>query len=138
MKAKAQLSRLPKSNQVRGRLQKWLDQNLEIQRKLELGKMPLPVSSDIIESLFGKFKSIMARGFRSEFNRMALFIPALCGHPTNIEIMRGLEIVRQNDLLRWINSNIHTTQRSLRHEFNRDKPFVRGVVKTGQKLYKAA
>jgi hypothetical protein len=138
LKAKAVLENLPENSSIRDRLNRWLDEYLVIQEELNLGKIPLPVSSDIIESLFGKFKSIMERGHRSEFNRMALLIPALCGHPTNTAVIRNLETVTHNDLLQWTASHIHTTQRALHQAFRQGKLFVEGVLKTGGKYHSAA
>jgi hypothetical protein len=38
------------------------------------------VSSDIIESLFGKFKYAIERSPQADMNRTILLIPALCGN----------------------------------------------------------
>ena len=48
---------LPKNSKVKKHLQKWLRQHLDIQKQLT--DLPLLVSSDIIESLFGNFKHII-------------------------------------------------------------------------------
>ncbi len=45
---------LPKNSNVKQRLQQWLHRHIAIQR--EITDLPLLVSSDIIESLFGNFK----------------------------------------------------------------------------------
>jgi hypothetical protein len=53
---------MPKNSQVKKHLQKWLRQPLDIQKQLT--DLPLLVSSDIIESLFGSFKHIIERSPR--------------------------------------------------------------------------
>jgi hypothetical protein len=39
----------------------------------------MPISSDIIESLFGKFKHTIEKSPQSEMNHSILIIPLLCG-----------------------------------------------------------
>ncbi len=50
---------LPKRSKVKKRLLLWLQEHIEIQQQIT--PLPLLVSSDIIESLFGNFKHIMER-----------------------------------------------------------------------------
>lgn len=50
---------LPKHSKVKTPLPRWLQQHLEIQKPTT--SLPLLVSSDIIESLFGQFKQILER-----------------------------------------------------------------------------
>lgn len=69
--------KLPERSKVRIRLVTWLDQHLVIQKKFP--SLPLLVSSDIIESLFGNFKHIIERSPQADMNRTTLLIPALCG-----------------------------------------------------------
>ncbi len=57
--AKRILKQLPQGSQVRSRLSSWIARHLQIQRRLAIGQLPLLVSSDVIESLFGKFKTIV-------------------------------------------------------------------------------
>ena len=67
--------------EVKEALDQWLTQQMAIQRLLgSVEDIPLLVSSDIIESLFGKFKYAMSRCPSLEINRSTLLIPALCGH----------------------------------------------------------
>ncbi len=68
---------LPRNSKVKKRLQAWLKQNIKIQKQLT--SLPLLVSSDIIESLFGNFKHIIERSPQADMNRTVLLIPALCG-----------------------------------------------------------
>jgi hypothetical protein len=58
---------LPTRSKVKKRLQSWLQRHLEIQKRLT--DLPLLVSSDIIESLFGSFKHIIERSPQADMNR---------------------------------------------------------------------
>lgn len=137
-KAKLQLEEIPKNNPVRIRLSSWLERHMKIHSNLGLGEVPLLVSSDIIESLFGRFKTIIARSPRAEFNRMILTIPTLCGHPGKIDIVQKLKTVSHKDLLSWIKINIQTTQWQLRQAFNRNQLDSILVPKNGKNNLKAA
>ena len=60
-----QLAReLPHNCKVKKRLQEWLQKHLEFQKQLLQSELPILVSSDIIESLFGNFKHIAYSGDR--------------------------------------------------------------------------
>jgi len=84
--AKTILKRLPQGSEVRARLSSWIDRHLRVQRDLAIGQLPLLVSSDVVESLFGKFKTIVQRNPQAELNRLAYVIPLLCGARTSAEI----------------------------------------------------
>lgn len=62
------------------RLGKGLDQVLQVQCSLDIVQTPPIVSSDVIESLFGKFKVIIQRNPMAELNRLIYTIPLLCGN----------------------------------------------------------
>jgi hypothetical protein len=55
---------------VKKRLLIWLQQHIEIQKQIT--SLPLLVSSDIIESLFGNFKHIIERSSQADMNRTTL------------------------------------------------------------------
>ena len=61
------LQQLPANSAVKQRLDKWLRRHIEIQRQLT--SLPLLVSSDILESLFGNFKHILERRPQADMNR---------------------------------------------------------------------
>ena len=65
---------------LRTGLSAWLDKHLRIFRSLDIADSSLLVSSDPIESLFGKFKTIVQRNPHAELNRLLFVIPLLCGH----------------------------------------------------------
>lgn len=105
--------KLPRGSIVKKRLQAWLKKNKKIQKKVA-PKMPILVSSDIIESLFGQFKYIMARSPQADMNRSALLIPALCGTLNSDVINEGLRQASQSDLKKWEEDNIPYTIRKRR------------------------
>lgn len=106
---------LPKNSKVKQRLQKWLHHHLEIQKQIT--DLPLLVSSDIIESLFGNFKHIIERSPQADMNRTTLLIPALCGNLDAVTITQALNQARHNDLEKWEQANIPYTVRKKRQAF---------------------
>jgi hypothetical protein len=106
---------LPRNSKVKRRLQSWLDHHLEIQKHLT--DLPLLVSSDIIESLFGSFKHVMQRSPQADMNRMALLIPTLCGRLTKVTIELAIAQTRHDDLKLWEEENIPYTVRKERQAF---------------------
>ena len=111
-----QLSKeLPRNSKVKKRLQDWLKQSFKVQKQIT--SLPLLVSSDIIESLFGNFKHIIERSPQADMNRTTLLIPALCGQLDGTTITQALNHASQNDLEQWEVHNIPYTMRKKRHEF---------------------
>ena len=111
-----QLSKeLSRNSKVKKRLQTWLQQHIEIQNQMT--SLPLLVSSDIIESLFGNFKHIIERSPQADMNRTTLLIPALCGNLDEFTMTQALNQARQHDLKRWEQDNISYTMRKNRQAF---------------------
>lgn len=108
---------LPKRSKVKKRLLAWLQRHLHIQCRLGISQMPLLVSSDIIESLFGKFKHIIERGPQADMNRTTLVIPALCGKIDGQAIAQALAHTTHGDIQRWEKENIPYTLRKQRRAF---------------------
>ena len=106
---------LPKQSKVKKRLQLWLQQHIEIQKQMT--SLPLLVSSDIIESLFGNFKHIIERSPQADMNRTTLLIPALCGDLNERKVSQALNQARHNDLKNWEQKNISYTMRKKRQAF---------------------
>ena len=79
-----------------------------------IGQLPLLVSSDVIESLFGKFKEIVQRNARAELNRLVYAIPLLCGHRSGEELDLALKRCSHRQLLATIAKEIPPTLRQLR------------------------
>lgn len=113
--AKAQLEQLPESSKVRMKLSAWIEKHLLIQCRLGIGQTPLLVSSDVIESLFGKFKTIIQRNPQAELNRMSFVIPLLCGTHDDNEIGRALLTCSHQQMLDQIERTIPVTLRQQRY-----------------------
>ena len=111
-----ELSRkLPRNSKVKKCLQTWLKKNFTLQKKLT--SLPLLVSSDIIESLFGNFKHIIERSPQADMNRTVLLIPALCGKLTDTTVTQALRQASQADIEAWEKKHISYTVRKKRHAF---------------------
>jgi hypothetical protein len=111
-----ELSRkLPRNSKVKKCLQTWLKKNVTLQK--ELTSLPLLVSSDIIESLFGNFKHIIERSPQADMNRTVLLIPALCGKLTDTTVTQALRQASQADIKAWEKEYIVYTVRKKRYAF---------------------
>lgn len=108
------LSQLPSQSIVKRRISTWLAKHQEIYFQTGMGTQTLLVSSDIIESLFGKFKSIIERSPSGELNRLIYIIPLLCGKKTEAEIGRALQQCSHIEMKNYISTNIPTTIRQQR------------------------
>ncbi len=106
-KSIAILAELPDDSKVKEGMLAWLERHILIYR--EMGKFPLMVSSDIIESLFGIFKYLHGRGPQKDVNSGILLIPTLCGELEVPDIIRSLNQVGQTMLDAWIKENIPET-----------------------------
>lgn len=106
---------LPANSVVRQRLLAWLDRHHAIQR--EFTELPLIVSSDIIESLFGHFKYILERSPQADMNRTTLLLPALCGNPDPDTLANALAQTSHHDLAQWEAQHIPYTLRKRRAAF---------------------
>lgn len=107
--------KLPKRSKVRARTIAWLDRHIAIQK--ETTSLPLLVSSDIIESLFGRFKHVIERSSQADMNRTALLIPALCGKVDEAIIKQAFNQTNHKDLKNWEEENIPYTMRKKRQVF---------------------
>ena len=117
--------------EVKKTLDEWLNQQMAIQRRLgSVEDIPLLVSSDIIESLFGKFKYALSRSPSPEINRSALLIPALCGHLERDSIPELLRESSHQELLEWSEQNVPETLRQKRQKLH--KLHKQKVPKTGE------
>lgn len=130
--AKTILAELPKRSKVRTRLFSWLEKHLHTQCRLSIGQMALTVSSDVIESLFGKFKTIIQRNPQAELNRLVYIIPLLCGNHTSESIDRALKDCSHTRMLDRIAETIPPTLRQQRHRVLDFSPVE--VPKTGNLL----
>ncbi len=113
------VSKLPEQSKVKKRLEQWLEEHISIQRNLT--NATLLVSSDIIESLFGKFKYIIGRSPLADMNRTTLLIPTLCGKMSSEKTTRALATASHKDLNAWEYENIPYTVRKKRMKFFKDR-----------------
>ncbi len=109
---------LPPRSKVKKRLLLWLLEHREIQQQITT--LPLLVSSDIIESLFGNFKHIMERSPQADMNRSTLLIPALCGSWDELTVAYALRGASQKNLRKWEQIEIPYTMRKKRQAFYKD------------------
>ena len=118
---KTQACSLPEKCALRKRILNWLDHHQQLQTKLG-GQHSLLVSTDILESLFGKFKRIIERSPIADINRMALVIPALCGNAVNEKNISELfATTHHKDIAEWERNNITHTIRKKRQMFFKSK-----------------
>jgi hypothetical protein len=108
------LAKLPQKSLVRIRLSKWLEKHIKIHRGLAMGQLPLLVSTDAIESLFGLFKSVVQRNPQAELNRLIYVIPLLCGNYSYSAIDHALNRCSHAEMLRQIEQTVPPTLRQQR------------------------
>jgi hypothetical protein len=111
---------LPATSGVKQRLLGWLDQHIALQQRIARhpeGHYPLPISSDVIESLFGCFKHLIERNPQADMNRSVLLIPVLCGTLQEATISTVLSLTPHAELQQWEQANIPYTIRKKRQEF---------------------
>lgn len=73
-------------------------------------------SSDIIESIFGKYKYFEARSGMKGIGKMILSIPAFCTEITSTKVKEAIECISQLDLKNWINENCGKSLLAMRKE----------------------
>jgi hypothetical protein len=115
---KAEILKLPERSKTRKKLTIWLERHITIQCRLSMGQTPLMVSSDIIESLMGKFKIVSMRNPKAEFNRIILSIPTLCSRASTSTVTEALETVTHASLTQWERQNVLNTQNKMKRRFN--------------------
>jgi len=109
------VSTLPKENGIQPKIRQWLDEHRALSRQLPVSS--LMVSSDVIESLFGRFKYAVERSPQADMNRTVLLIPALCGNLDDDKINRALSLASCKDVSVWEEENIPYTVRKKRIAF---------------------
>jgi hypothetical protein len=110
------LKQLPKNSQIKQKIIQWIDKHIEIQNQIS-PNTAIPISSDIIESLFGNFKHIINRSAKADMNRLALIIPTLCGNLNEEIISKTLNMTTHKELKEWEEENIPYTMRKKRQKF---------------------
>jgi len=127
------LDQLPIRSKVRKRLSKWLKSHYGKWVRLGKRDVPLLVSSDILESLFGKYKTIISRSSIEDMNRMALIIPTLCGQkPNEADLRQVFSETKHEDIKSWTDKNISHTLRSNRQSFKKEVGWSNNFQKAGK------
>ena len=133
IEAKDAVAKLPKRSIVRIRLSAWLEKHIHIHRALAIGQLPLLVSTDAIESLFGKFKTVIQRNPQAELNRLIYVIPLLCGNHSHSDIDLALKNCSHPEMLNQIETAVPPTLRQQRSERfkNRSLPVPKSGMSEG-------
>ena len=113
------IDQLESTPKLQSRLKRWVDEHCQYRQQLNISS--LPVSTDCIESLFGKYKYIISRSPHQDINRSALLIPLLCGQNLDRqELQSAFGHVSQKDLPLWCEEQIPYTQLQRKKEFKRE------------------
>ena len=115
-RALALLAPLPAHSFLRLGLVAWLDKHLSLFRELGHLDCSLPVSSDPIESLFGKFKTMIQRNPHAELNRLIFVLPLLCGQHSQADIDQALHQCSQAQMRATIKEIVPPTLRQIRKQ----------------------
>lgn len=109
----------------------WTDMGIEFQKKLasilneEGQKVPdgqhYLGSSEIIESLFGKFKELEDHHAHSGLTSLVLAIPALTGKIDEIKIDAAMKEIKTTDVKNWLDKNLGETFLSKRRQDLREQ-----------------
>lgn len=82
---------IPASSSIRIGFTDWAKSHLAISNKLELNQIGLPISTDVLESLFGVGKRL-GMGHVLDANRISAHLPALCGTLTKQDAQDVVDI----------------------------------------------
>ena len=114
------LSKLSDKSEIRISLEKYLRVNIEIFQKnqIETGLL----STDIIESVFGKIKYFMKNTSSKEFNKLSLLLPGLVGEFNEEIIIKAIKEIKIKDIKKWEEENVKDTiLKKRRKEFSKIK-----------------
>jgi hypothetical protein len=102
-------NKLPQLPQPSGQTEK-ITENILGQIKNEAAKIPKNnnylASSDIIESVFGKYKSFVEKGPLKEIGKLVLTIPAFISDLSTQLVKEAMETVRMSDVESWVDENL--------------------------------
>ena len=95
-------------------------------------------TSDIIESIFGKYKVFSEKTPMVEIGKTILTIPVLVSRVSHGEVKEAMESISNRDLNEWIKNNLGESLFSKRKKAFRNNKTKKGVKFFGGKLQKAA
>jgi len=81
-----------------------------------IGDERLLGSSEVIESVFGKFKTVEHDQAKSGFTSMLLGLPALLSKTTQDVVKKAMETVSTKKVIEWFKENIGQSVQSKRKE----------------------
>jgi hypothetical protein len=120
------LMQLTPNSKTRVRLEQWLEKHITIH--LMTSDFPLLTSSDIIESLFGKFKYFLERSSNKDINRSILLIPGMYGSLSEVEMAQTRGSVGYKDLQVWAEKN--SNSKEIKNKFSKENcPIKMGDIK---------
>ncbi len=108
------LQELDKDSEIRISLEKYLLDNNRIGKENKIES--LIMSTDVIESLFGKMKYNIERSPVKEIGRLALLLPLYTKIPSAREITEALETISIKELREWEKVFFPTTRRKEMHK----------------------
>jgi hypothetical protein len=82
-------------------------------RKAKKGER-LPGSSEVLESVFGKFKEIEGNQSKGGFTGLLLALPAILGELTVDTVRKALEFTKTQDVTQWIRNRLGQSHQSKR------------------------
>lgn len=110
-----ELLELSSSSRLKGFMQKIMKYLKEELSKVKPGESLL-CSSDIIESLFGKYKAMMARSPQKAISALVLAIGTLTSKRTSEEIIEAMETKSMKDVNAWIKEKLGESNWKLRRK----------------------
>ena len=95
------------------------------------------VSTDIIESIFGMYKSLLARSPTREIRNNVLLFPTITGTISDKTILKSLTSIRKKDLEEWSKVNFPKSFLSKRRKatFKKKKIVTKSLKDTVQKVW---
>ena len=108
------------NSKIRMKLESYFEENIKKLRDEKIDNLIL--STDIIESVFGKIKYVVEKSPVKDFNRLSLLLPGLVGSFDEDMIVNALQEVKLKDIKKWENENIkETLLMKRRKEFSKVK-----------------
>lgn len=89
----------------------WVETSASLLRKGERAW----ASTEILESLFGRFKQLEGQHSKGGFTRLIAAIPTLCAQVNGELVRKTFGLVKAQDVLDWLTERLGTTRNALRN-----------------------
>jgi hypothetical protein len=122
----AHLAHCPMSQQLVQKTVQFLNEHAA---KLQPGER-LPMSSEILESAFGRFKQFERQHSRSGFTGLLLVFPVLLQATSEQEMNAALAQVKVADVKKWLDENLPRTLRAKRQLMFREAKSKKRATQT--------